>query len=105
LILSNHNFYNLCIGKKYFSLLKLLDRLYAGFGNDYERLVENYLFLKNLEMTIQNTLNLSSPVLPADDFKLKQVFNAMSFNDRVSFEKKLNDVIKSNIQLFNKYLS
>lgn len=105
LILSNHNFYNLCIGKKYFSLLKLLDRLYTGFGNDYERLVENYLFLKNLEMTIQNTLNLSSPVLPADDFKLKQVYNAMSFNDRVSFEKKLNDVIKSNIQLFNKYLS
>lgn len=105
LILSNHNFYNLCIGKKFFSLLKLLDKLCAGFEKDQERFINNYLFLKKLEMTMQNTLNLSSSVLPTDESKLNHVFRAMKFSSRTSFEQKLNDVIKSNMQLFNKYLS
>jgi glutamate-ammonia-ligase adenylyltransferase len=105
LILSNHNFYNLCIGKKFFNVLKQLEKQSVDFGKDYDRFADNYLFLKNLELTLQNTLNLSSPMLPVDESKLRKVFRAMNFNNRTSFEKRLNDVIKSNIQLFNKYLS
>lgn len=103
LVLIDSNLYKKSIGNDYNKMLNLL-RGKAISEDNSDLLKESINFLKTLEIHLQNILNKKNNSIPENEKELKLLFNAMNFKDKELFYKTLNDTIKSNITLFEKYI-
>lgn len=59
---------------------------------DFNYLMHGYEFLKNIELTVQNTFNIKIAKLPTDEKKLLKLSKALEFENSKSFLLKLNTV-------------
>ena len=100
LLLSNPGIYKKNVGSGKLKNLKSLSVIMPGLI-DYDKLIDNYLFLKDLEITNQNIFNVSSNVISKDEkkYRLYAHFLGLSPNE---FEKKLSSVIKENHSIYKK---
>ena len=95
LLLSNPDNYRKNIGKNKIKKLKnLQDKLTDNI--DYEKLKDNFLFLKNLEILNQNIFNISSAMIAKDENKYKIYAKNLGISSANEFKKKLGSVIKEN---------
>lgn len=103
MVLLNPSLYKKSIGMDFYKILKLLkgDVVYE---KEFISFTENIIFLKTLEIYLQNILNKKIYSIPENERELKLLFNALNFENKDSFYKKLNDTIKSNITLFEKHI-
>jgi [glutamine synthetase] adenylyltransferase / [glutamine synthetase]-adenylyl-L-tyrosine phosphorylase len=73
--------------------------------SDSETLLKNYSFLKRLDFLNQVMFNATTSILPSDKKKLSMLSKQMDFDDPEKFRLSLNEVMKSNKILFQKYLT
>ena len=73
--------------------------------NDSEILLNNYSFLKRLDLLNQIIFNATTSILPSDRKKLAMLSQHMGFENSESFQQRLNEVMKSNKLLFQKILA
>ncbi len=73
--------------------------------DDSEILMKNYSFLKRLDFMNQVIFNATTSIMPSDKKKLAMLSQQMNFNDVESFQNNLNEVMKSNKLLFQKYVT
>ena len=73
--------------------------------SDSEILLNNYSFLKRLDLLNQIIFNATTSILPSDRKKLAMLSQHMGFEDSESFQQRLNEVMKSNKLLFQKFLA
>ncbi len=67
---------------------------------DFEKLKQNYLFLKKLKITNQNIFNISSSFISKDAKKNNIIAKQFGFSSSEEFTKKLNEIIKQNINFY-----
>jgi glutamate-ammonia-ligase adenylyltransferase len=80
------------LSKKYFS------------ENDSNNLQRNFSFLKRLDFLNQIMFNASTAILPSDKKKLAMLAKQMDYENTETFRHSLNEVMKSNKLLFQKYV-
>jgi glutamate-ammonia-ligase adenylyltransferase len=73
--------------------------------SDSETLLKNYSFLKRLDFLNQVIFNATTSILPSDKKKLSMISKHMGFDDPENFRLSLNEIMKSNKILFQKYLA
>ena len=74
-------------------------------ANDLVKLSENYSFLKDLEMAIQNIFNTNQGIVYSNREKKTIAASFFKMKNTDELDKKINDIIKSNNQLFEKYVT
>ena len=74
-------------------------------SSDSETLLKNYSFLKRLDFLNQVVFNATTSILPSDKKKISMLSKQMGFDDPEIFRVSLNEVMKSNKILFQKYLA
>jgi len=88
-------------GKKTINVIKNLKKIFPH--EDYELLLNNYLFLRKVEFAIQCIFNTTSAIFPATEEKKSMIASFFKITIE-ELQKKLSSVIKSNILLFEKYV-
>lgn len=73
--------------------------------DDSEILTKNYSFLKRLDLLNQVIFNATTSIMPSDKKKIAMLSRQMNFNDVETFQNNLNEVMKSNKLLFQKYVT
>ncbi len=104
IILKNANLYNDCIGK---NILQKLSYLINSFkdSNEQENLKIIYSLLKTCELSVQNIFNVNNSLIPNDNEKKLLLAIQLGFRNIKEFEIKLNESIKTNNTLFEKYIN
>ncbi len=100
IILSNPKYSDNCIGK---NIVEIIEYLREDNFEDLNELKKNYLKLRDIEFTIQNTLNANNAALPKNKEQitlLEKVLNAESQLDII-----LDGIIESNKNFLEKYLA
>lgn len=99
----------LILKKKYF--LQIIDKRFtekidylSGGNKKLLSLKENYLFLKNIEVSIQNIFNQKAVTVQKGNEKTEILSAFLNFENSASFISKINSVIEKNNLIFNKYL-
>lgn len=72
--------------------------------NDAINLHRNFSFLKRLDFLNQIMFNVSTAILPSDKKKLAMLAKQMDFKNTEMLRQSLNEVMKSNKLLFQKYV-
>lgn len=72
---------------------------------DSDALLKNYSFLKRLDILNQVIFHASTSLLPSDKKKIAMLSKQMKFDSADLFMQSLNEVIKSNKFLFQKYMA
>ena len=70
---------------------------------DSDKLINNYNFIKQLDLLNQLMFNTTTSILSNEKLKLKMLAGKMGFHDSAKFQSALNEVIKSNKTHFQKY--
>jgi glutamine synthetase adenylyltransferase len=73
--------------------------------DDSKSLLQNYGFLKRLDLLNQVIFHTSTSLLPSDKKKLTMLAKQMQFESVESFQNFLNEVMKSNKFLYQKYMA
>jgi glutamate-ammonia-ligase adenylyltransferase len=73
--------------------------------DDSKSLLENYGFLKRLDLLNQVIFHTSTSLLPSDKKKLTMLAKQMQFESVESFQNRFNEVMKSNKFLYQKYMA
>ncbi len=95
--------YEKMIGKNIREIILLMnDKLEV---NDLVKLSENYSFLKDLEMAIQNIFNTNQGIVYSNQEKKTITASFFKMKNIDELDKKINEIIKSNNQLFEKYVT
>ncbi|AFH50101.1 Glutamine synthetase adenylyltransferase [Ignavibacterium album JCM 16511] len=71
---------------------------------DAESIKQNYLFLKMIEVTIQNIFDFRTAKLPIDKLQLQKLSLQLGFESQEDFIRHFNEITLSNIRLFRKYI-
>lgn len=101
-MLQNITEMNKLIGHSVFDKLQELDSIING--KDAEAIKQNYLFLKMIEVNVQNIFDMRTAKLPIDKLQLKKLSLQLGFVSQEDFIKQFNRITLSNIQLFKKYI-
>ncbi len=101
-LLSSENFVK-AVGKGTRIILKLSVKHISQ--NDSDLLLNNYSFLKRLVLLNQVIFNATTSIMPSDKKKLAMLAQQMNFKTVEAFQQNLNEVMKSNKLLFQKYLT
>ncbi|MDH7603306.1 MAG: hypothetical protein QHH13_00230 [Melioribacter sp.] len=88
-------------GKKTINIIKNLKKIFPK--EDYELILDNYLFLRKIEFALQCIFNTTSAIFPATEERKSMVASFFKITTE-ELQKKLSSVIKSNILLFEKYV-
>ncbi|MCK7516813.1 MAG: hypothetical protein MZV64_03380 [Ignavibacteriales bacterium] len=72
---------------------------------DSDALLHNYSFLKRLDFLNQVMFSATTSILPSDKKKLIMFSRQMNFENIESLQHNLNEVMKSNKFLLQKYLA
>lgn len=99
LILTDKYLFDECLGKNTIDILNTLKNKLSE--STQQRILKNYIFLKNLEITSQVMFNNNSSVLPLDDKKRSVLAHKLNFKNIREFEIALNEIIKSNKLFFD----
>lgn len=102
LLLKNISEFNGLIGQSIFEKLNALKAILSE--KEFDTIRNNYLFLKNIELVIQNIFDVRTAKLPADKLNLKKLSLQSGFESDEEFIQHFNKTTLSNIQLFKKYL-
>jgi len=78
---------------------------YAKQKETFIQLKDNFIFLKNVELTLQNCLNKHNSVLPKETDDVKIVADFLSFADEKTFMLKISQCTKSNNEIYEKVLN
>ena len=102
LILTNPDIYNNVAGQ---GILKSIAELKKSIKDetDFEKLEENFLFLKRLEISNQIIFNSTQPAVPTVEAKLTMLRKLLRFETNEDFKNKLSQVTKFNNSLFEKF--
>ena len=103
LILSNKGLFSKYRGKRVDVILTRLIKHDENLSS-LQILKDNFIFLKEFEMTIQNIFSSSSGSVTLTDEKLFSISKRMEFKSTKEFNEKLSSVIKLNHSAFIKYL-
>lgn len=74
---------------------------YSAQKKIFSQLKENYIFLKNVELSLQNCLNKRNSILPKDEEELKLIANFLNIQDGKQLILKISKYTKSNFEIFN----
>ncbi len=100
-VLTNKTLLKKCIGKETSDIFSYVKKYIEP--TDYILLKENYNYLRRLEFSIQTVLDSNNTIVPSDEKKRLLIAQFLKLNI-VDFNKRLNDIIKSNNILFDKYV-
>lgn len=70
-----------------------------------EKLYADYYWLKRLDMLNQTVFNTTTSIIPSDKNKLNMLAKKMSIDSGDNLVRKINNIMISNKQIFQKYLS
>lgn len=101
LCLRNKSRFQKAQGKSYKKILKMLE---SETGKDYAIIKKNYEELKKWELVIQNLFNTSKGIVPSNVQSKKLLAEYLALKDPQDLDLQLKEIIKTNIQLFEKYL-
>jgi glutamine synthetase adenylyltransferase len=103
LMLTDVEFYKSCMGKPTQKIIQSLINRKKSY-KELNVLIDNFKFLKNLELQNQVIFNNSLPMITDDEEKALLFSKKLGVNNVNEFRKNLNLTVKINQQLFNKYL-
>ncbi len=72
-------------------------------NKDLKTLLDNYKFLKEFEITYQNLFNSHTSFVELNEQKQKKMSIFFEIKDEKIFRDKIQQIIKTNIKIFNKY--
>jgi len=101
--LNHMELFEKCIGKNFTSIFQFVKKYFSA--SDFGILKSNYIFLKRVELTVQNIYNVSKTNLPSNPDKKNIVASFMKLKSVHELDKKIKEIIKSNNSLFEKYVS
>lgn len=84
----------------------LLEKItyFCRYGEQKELIKQlkiNYVFLKNVELSLQNCLNKRNSILSTNENEIKLVADFLSINNVKQFISKIGKITKSNYEIFN----
>ncbi|MCX6151605.1 MAG: hypothetical protein NTX22_13845 [Ignavibacteriales bacterium] len=100
-VLKNSESFSKLIGKNTKSAIKILIDFSENF-NSFEALIENYSFLKKLEIWVQILFETNSKVIPLDNVKRNLLANVLNFKIPRDLEVELTRIKKANHDFFKK---
>jgi len=100
LILSNPGLYGKSFGNSTITNISIL----AEKFKELNRLKDNFLFLKNVELLNQNIFNNALPNIIYNEKKFESIAARLKLKNRDGFSDRLKSAINSNQRLFDKYL-
>ena len=104
ILLTGKNLYLKYRAKNIKEIIDSFEKDQIEFQN-LERLKFNFIFLKNLEITIQNIFNNTIPVLPSKEDKKSMIAAFLGFDSIEKYQDKVADICKVNHSLYEKYLN
>jgi glutamate-ammonia-ligase adenylyltransferase len=111
ILLSNKAYFSLCRGKRIDQAVILLSKN-SGFShtsgypqNNLLPLLENFLFLKKLELVNQVVFNSTSSTITLNEEKMSIFAQRMNFSSMNEFQKHFLKITKQNKFIFEKFLS
>lgn len=97
ILLTESAFY---FNKSYFTALNYLSLK----NTDLKKLLSNFFLLKEIELTYQNMYNVNKSFDINDNIRKKYIAKFLKYENDFYFDKQLNEILNTNIKLFNKYL-
>jgi len=92
-----------CIGNNFTRIFQAAKKHFSS--SEIEILKSNYIFIKQVELALQNIYNISKVNLPSSPDKKNIISSFMKLKDVPELDKKIKEIIKSNNSLFEKYVS
>ncbi len=102
IILTGENLYLKYRAKNIIKIIELLEKSGEKFQN-LNSLKSNFIFLKNLEFSVQNIFNSTLSVLPSSEDKKLMVSTFLEFESKKKFQNYLDKVCKVNYTIFEEY--
>jgi [glutamine synthetase] adenylyltransferase / [glutamine synthetase]-adenylyl-L-tyrosine phosphorylase len=103
LLLINPDLIRRASGKNNLKRIDLLSKIYPG-NNDFIKLKESILFLKKIELNIQNLFNTGTAIIPVEDERLSLLAGRLKMKSGAELKEKITAALRTNYQLFHKYL-
>ncbi len=103
ILLSNKKYFSKYKGKRVDQIISLLIKHNNGY-HDLDNLKNNFLFLKDMELTNQVIFNSTSSTLVLNEEKIFILSRRMNFSTTDEFRRYLSKIVKFNHSIFEKYL-
>ena len=103
ILLSNKKYFSKYKGKRVDQIISLLIKHNNGY-HDLDNLKNNFLFLKDMELTNQVIFNSTSSTLVLNEEKIFILSRRMNFSTTDEFRKYFSKIVKFNHSIFEKYL-
>ena len=101
--LNDPELFEKCIGNNFTRILPFVKKYFSPV--DFAILKSNYIFLKRVELAVQNIYNVNKVYLPSNPDKKNIIASFMKLKSVHELDKKVKVIIKSNNSLFEKYVS
>ncbi len=92
-----------CIGNNFTEIFQVVKKCFSA--SDIATLKSNYIFLKHVELALQNIYNVSKVNLPSNPDKKNFIASFIKLKSVQELDKKIKEIIKSNNSIFEKYVS
>ncbi|MCX6175671.1 MAG: hypothetical protein NTZ27_13035 [Ignavibacteriales bacterium] len=92
-----------CIGNNFTRIFQVVKKHFSA--SEIAILKSNFIFLKHVELALQNIYNVSKVNLPSNLDKKNIITSFMKLKSVNELDKKIKEIIKSNNSLFEKYVS
>ncbi len=102
IILSNRELLISAFGKKRNYLFGLISK--GKLRDDLKIIAKNFKTLKLIEFAIQNIFDVSNSIIPENEEKRAVLSNWLKLKHRILLDDQLNYIIKTNNELFKKYV-
>jgi len=102
LILTDRELLTTGFGIKRIELLRLLSK--GEIRDDIKILAKNFRTLKLIELAIQNIFDVANSIIPKNEEKRAALSTWLKLKHRILLDEQLNYVIKTNNELFKKYV-
>jgi glutamate-ammonia-ligase adenylyltransferase len=103
ILLSNKKYFFKYKGKRVDQIISLLIKSDNRY-HDLDNLKNNFLFLKDMELTNQVIFNSTSSTLVLNEEKISILSRRMNFSTTDEFRRYLSKIVKFNHSIFEKYL-
>lgn len=94
MLLLNHNLYTKCINTGCIHKIDSINFNQAAIDKNIFK--ENYIFIKNIQIGLQNLFNQNKSILPGDKNKIQLLASYLGYNDSEIFLNKLQSIMKEN---------
>jgi len=100
--LNNPDLFDKCVGNNFTRVFLFVKKYFSTI--DFAILKSNYIFLKRVELAVQNIYNINKTYLPSKSDKKNTIASFMKLKNAHELDKKIKEIIKSNNSLFEKYV-